>query len=245
MSMSASCATGPTATGVSLFGTWNDAVTSGYPEPTQSQWKLYGRSGPDNYDGTYSFGDTNYWRLHQEPYRLFYAAAPTHLRLTPSLSFDATPYAQYGYGNGPGGAVLPTSGLFEVTQPVQGTLGDRRRTGRPGDGGERLPAGQLPRRGGAEADLERTAPDHRRRGCGTTIPTIASRRRSARSARTARRTDIWGELDTRHGAAAGRPSAAGAGRAQHRAGGCAVRRRHDLARSAQADDRAGLPRRRW
>ncbi len=107
---------------VSVFGTWNDAVTSGYPEPTQAEWKLYGRSGPDNYDGTYTFGDTNYWRLHQQPYRLFYAAAPTHLRLTASLSFDATPYAQYGYGNGPGGAVLPTSGLFEGTQPVPETL---------------------------------------------------------------------------------------------------------------------------
>ena len=107
---------------VSLFGTWNDAVTSGYPEPTQAEWKLYGRSGPDNYDGTYTPGDVNYWRLHQQPYRLFYAAAPIHLRLASSLSLDATPYAQYGYGNGPGGAVLPTSGLFEGTTPIPGTL---------------------------------------------------------------------------------------------------------------------------
>ncbi len=107
---------------VSLFGTWNDAVTSGYPEPTQADWKLYGRTGPDNYDGTYTPGDTNYWQLHQQPYRLFYIAAPTHLCLTSSMSFDATPYAQYGYGNGPGGAVLPTSGLFEGTEPIPGTL---------------------------------------------------------------------------------------------------------------------------
>ena len=107
---------------VSLIGTWNDAVTSAYPEVTQSDWKLYGRSGPDNYDGTYTQGDTNYWRLYQQPYRLFYALAPTHLRLSPSVSFDVTPYAQYGYGNTPGGTVLPTSGLFEGTQALSQSL---------------------------------------------------------------------------------------------------------------------------
>ncbi|WP_419730910.1 TonB-dependent receptor [Lichenicola sp.] len=107
---------------VALIGTWNDAVTSAYPQPTQADWKQYGRSGPDNYDGTYTPGDTNYWRLYQQPYRLFYLLAPTHIRVSQSLSFDATPYAQYGYGNTPGGATLPTSGLFEGTQPVPGML---------------------------------------------------------------------------------------------------------------------------
>ncbi len=107
---------------VSLIGTWNDAVTSAYPEVTQADWKLYGRSGPDNYDGTYTPGDTNYWRLYQQPYRLFYALAPTHLRLSSSVSFDVTPYAQYGYGNTPGGTTLPTSGLFEGTQALSQTL---------------------------------------------------------------------------------------------------------------------------
>ncbi len=107
---------------VSIIGTWNDAVTSAYPEVTQAEWKQYGRSGPDNYDGTYTPGDTNYWRLYQQPYRLFYALAPTHLRLSPSVSFDVTPYAQYGYGNTPGGTTLPTSGLFEGTQALTQTL---------------------------------------------------------------------------------------------------------------------------
>ena len=79
---------------VSLIGTWNDAIISGYPEPSQADWKLYGRSGPDNYEGTYTPGDTNYWRLYQQPYRLFYILAPTHLQLSQSVSFDATPYAQ-------------------------------------------------------------------------------------------------------------------------------------------------------
>lgn len=107
---------------VSLIGTWNDTVTSGYEQPTQGDWKTYGRSGPDNYDGTYTPGDTDYWRLYQQPFRLFYIAAPTHLRLTRSLSFDVTPYAQYGYGNTPGGTTLPTTGLFQGNEALPDTL---------------------------------------------------------------------------------------------------------------------------
>ncbi|MBE7209534.1 MAG: TonB-dependent receptor plug domain-containing protein, partial [Gluconacetobacter diazotrophicus] len=108
---------------VSLIGTWNDAITSGYPYVTQENWKQYGRKGPDNYDGTYSAGDTNYWQFFQQPYRLFYAVAPVHLRLGGGRgAFDVAPYAQYGYGNGPGGTVLPTQGVFQGTEPVDGTL---------------------------------------------------------------------------------------------------------------------------
>ena len=107
---------------VSLIGTWNDTVTSGYEQPTQGDWKTYGRSGPNNYDGTYTPGDTNYWRLYQQPYRLFYIAAPTHLRLARSLTFDVTPYAQYGYGNTPGGTTLPTTGLYQGTEALPDTL---------------------------------------------------------------------------------------------------------------------------
>jgi len=106
----------------SLIGTWNDAVTSAYPQPTQADWKLYGRGGSNNYDGTYSVGDTNYWRMYQQPYRLFYMLAPTTLKLGRSLTLDVVPYAQYGYGNTPGGETLPTSGLFQGNQPVAGSL---------------------------------------------------------------------------------------------------------------------------
>ncbi len=111
---------------VSLLGTWNDAVTSAYPLPSQADWKQYGRSGPDNYAGTYQPGSTDYWRLYQQPYRLFYVAAPARLTLARTaagpLVLDLTPYAQYGYGNNPGGTTLPTSGLFQGSQPVPDTL---------------------------------------------------------------------------------------------------------------------------
>ncbi|TLU74403.1 TonB-dependent receptor [Lichenicoccus roseus] len=104
----------------SLLVTWHDAVTTSYPEPDLADWHAYGFS--NNYDGTFSPGDANYWRLYQQPYRLVYGALPLHITLTPHLHLSLTAYAQYGYGNSPGGTTLSTSGLFEGTQPVPDTL---------------------------------------------------------------------------------------------------------------------------
>ncbi len=103
-----------------LLVTWHDAVTTSYPEPTLADWHAYGDS--NNYDGTFSPGDANYWRLYQEPYRLVYGALPFRFTLTQHLHLSVTAYAQYGYGNSPGGTTLSTSGLFEGTQPVPDTL---------------------------------------------------------------------------------------------------------------------------
>ena len=103
-----------------LLVTWHDAVTTAYPEPDLADWHAYGFS--NNYDGTFSPGDANYWRLYQQPYRLVYAAMPFRFTLSQHLQLSVTPYAQYGYGNTPGGTTLSTSGLFEGTQPVPDTL---------------------------------------------------------------------------------------------------------------------------
>nr|WP_321984785.1 hypothetical protein [uncultured Lichenicoccus sp.] len=103
-----------------LLVTWHDAVTTAYPDPDLADWHAYGFS--NNYDGTFSPGDANYWRLYQAPYRLVYGALPFRFTLTQHLHLSVTAYAQYGYGNTPGGSDLSTSGLFEGTQPVPGTL---------------------------------------------------------------------------------------------------------------------------
>lgn len=105
---------------VSLLLTWHDATTTSYPQPTLAEWQALGRS--NNYDGTFSPGDTNYWRLYQQPYRLVYATAPSRFTLAGRLHLTVTPYAQYGYGNSPGGTLLATSGLYQGTQPVPDTL---------------------------------------------------------------------------------------------------------------------------
>ena len=108
------------ASRVSLLLTWHDATTTSYVEPDLRQWHALGRS--NTYDGTFTSGDTNYWRLYQDPYRLVYAALPSRLALAPGLQLTVTPYAQYGYGNSPGGTLLATSGLFQGTEPVAGSI---------------------------------------------------------------------------------------------------------------------------
>ncbi|MFT9380119.1 TonB-dependent receptor, partial [Gluconobacter sp.] len=64
----------------------------------------------------------NYWRLWRAPERTFYAGAPVHLHLTHQLSLDITPYAQFAYGNVPGGSTLTETGLYNGTQPLSDTL---------------------------------------------------------------------------------------------------------------------------
>ncbi|WP_428390723.1 TonB-dependent receptor [Lichenicoccus sp.] len=105
---------------VSLLLTWHDATTTSYLEPTLAQWQQNGRS--NHYDGTFSPSDINYWRLYQDPYRLVYASMPSHFTLAPNLQFAIVPYAQYGYGNSPGGSLLATSGLYQGTEPVAGSI---------------------------------------------------------------------------------------------------------------------------
>ena len=105
---------------VSLLLTWHDATTTSYVQPTLAQWQQDGRS--DHYDGSFSPGDVNYWRLYQDPYRLVYASMPSRFTLTPNLQFAVVPYAQYGYGNSPGGSLLATGGLYQGTEPVTGGI---------------------------------------------------------------------------------------------------------------------------
>jgi outer membrane cobalamin receptor len=101
---------------ISWVGTYHDGISTGYPLPTLAQFGASGRSGLDNWNGTYSPGDAAYWRLNVGTYRLFYTSAPSRFSLTDALTLDVTPYWQYGYGNSPFGEVLATKGNFVGTQ---------------------------------------------------------------------------------------------------------------------------------
>jgi hypothetical protein len=101
---------------ISWVGTYHDAITTGYPLPTLSQFVASGRGGLDNWNGTYYPGDGAYWRLNVGTYRLFYTSAPSHFSLTEALTLDVTPYWQYGYGNSPYGTVLYTTGNYQGTR---------------------------------------------------------------------------------------------------------------------------------
>ncbi|WP_448536914.1 TonB-dependent receptor [Sphingobium yanoikuyae] len=104
----------------SIAFSFNDAKTSTYPSPSKTDWEASGRGY--NFDETYSEGNTNYWRLYRAPFRNFYVAAPVHLKLSDTLSFDSSAYLQMGHGNSPYGTQLATTGNYlgteELTQPI-------------------------------------------------------------------------------------------------------------------------------
>jgi outer membrane receptor protein involved in Fe transport len=101
---------------ISIVGSYHDAILSSYPSPTLQQWKANGRSF--NYDATYAPGDTNYWKLYQQPWRDVQLSVPAHIVLNDTLTFDTAPYFEHGFGNTPYGTILPTTGLFQGTQPI-------------------------------------------------------------------------------------------------------------------------------
>ncbi len=105
---------------VALALSYNDAITSGYPEPALADWAALHRSY--NYDGSYAGQDPYYWKLYQNTFRNLYVSAPTLLHLADDLTLDTTAYAQTGYGNSPGGTTLTTTGNFQGTQPIVGAL---------------------------------------------------------------------------------------------------------------------------
>ncbi|SER20529.1 TonB-dependent receptor [Sphingobium sp. YR768] len=104
----------------SLAVSYNDAITSTYPSPSKADWQTYGRDY--NFSERYNGGDTSYWKLYRGPFRNLYFAAPIHLKLSDSLSFDSSAYAQFGHGNSPYGTQLSTTGNYlgteELTQPI-------------------------------------------------------------------------------------------------------------------------------
>ncbi len=103
---------------VAVVGSYHDAILSSYPLATLASWQQYGRSTYNNYDATYSPGDTYYWKLYQQPWRDVQVSAPAHIVLTDALSFDTTPYFEHGFGNTPYGAILLNKGQFQGADPV-------------------------------------------------------------------------------------------------------------------------------
>ncbi|MFT8895778.1 MAG: TonB-dependent receptor [Acetobacter sp.] len=80
---------------------------SNYRYPTAAQFK----QGGYNYSKDYAGGtNTNYYKLHQNPYEALLVSLPTNLKLTKGLTFNFTPYTYYNYGTtGFGGLVSEDS----------------------------------------------------------------------------------------------------------------------------------------
>ncbi|WP_240775357.1 TonB-dependent receptor [Neokomagataea tanensis] len=111
---------------VSFVGTFNTTITSWYLQPTMASWKADGIGGSNNLSGTYNSQNledaANYWRLWRDGERTIYGGLPVHLNLSSHWSVDAEAYSQMAYGNWPGGTTLPTTNLYQGTEPVAGTF---------------------------------------------------------------------------------------------------------------------------
>jgi len=91
-----------------LTGTYHDAITPLYINPTLDQFQQTGVH--TNYDSQFTPGDTNFYGLHIGTFRIMYLSAPARLHIADHLTWNVTPYWQYGFGNGPYGATLTEDG---------------------------------------------------------------------------------------------------------------------------------------
>ena len=105
---------------VALVGAYQDAVQNSYTNPTLSQWGQFRQSF--NYDGTYTYGDTNYWKLNRNPYHNLELSGPSTFRITDRLEVDVIPYMWHGYGNGTIGITSFDTPNFLGAMPVTESL---------------------------------------------------------------------------------------------------------------------------
>lgn len=108
---------------VSVLGTWNTMVASYYPPVDKADWQAEGPHGAANnlaatYNPNDAAGGTDYWALYRQPERIFYVAAPARLTLADRLHLKLTPYAQWSYGNDPGGTTMGETGMFSGASPA-------------------------------------------------------------------------------------------------------------------------------
>ncbi|GBR38652.1 TonB-dependent receptor [Gluconobacter kondonii] len=108
----------------SLSFTYNNENTAWYSTPSLAAWNKSGLGGGINLDGTYKFGDPNYYKGFQTNWTDYFLSSQSHLALTHKLSLDITPYFYHGSGNYPLGIyTIPTSGTYyDGTQPINGQL---------------------------------------------------------------------------------------------------------------------------
>ncbi|MBS4074696.1 TonB-dependent receptor [Ameyamaea chiangmaiensis] len=94
-----------------LTVSYNDQVNDSYLNPSLTQYRAKGYS--NNYDANYTgVADTNYYRLHVNPFRNVVAIVPSHIVVTPRFSIDDTAYFWHGIGNGTGAATMTEGSTY-------------------------------------------------------------------------------------------------------------------------------------
>jgi iron complex outermembrane receptor protein len=94
----------------SLVVTFNNLDNQRSSIPTLAQFQTKGTDS--NYAGTYTFGQTQYYKFYPFIRQSVNVGAPTTVVIAPHLILEITPYFRYMFTNAPGGTLLPTSGLY-------------------------------------------------------------------------------------------------------------------------------------
>nr|WP_242011244.1 TonB-dependent receptor [Acetobacter fallax] len=89
---------------------WTRQFNIGMLSPTLAQWKQYGYSY--NLAGSYTPGDTTYYKLSQQNNNMVNVIVPMHFRLSRELELNATPYFIQQFGPSMGGENIPVSGGY-------------------------------------------------------------------------------------------------------------------------------------
>ena len=92
---------------------YNHEVRNSYYSPTKAQVAQYGYYY--DYDTSFKTGDTNYYKLHINPFENYLFSLDGEFRLGDSMHLSVIPYFQYGAGGGSG-----ASSFFAETQNVSG-----------------------------------------------------------------------------------------------------------------------------
>jgi iron complex outermembrane receptor protein len=83
-----------------------------YLNPTLAQYQAGGAKGPAaNRSGTYTYGNTAYYKLNANPWNNLITSAPSHFNIADNVHLDVTPYFYYGFGRSGGAGVFDENSI--------------------------------------------------------------------------------------------------------------------------------------
>ncbi|NHN84884.1 TonB-dependent receptor [Acetobacter musti] len=105
---------------IKLSGSYNNDRRGSYTTPTMAQWNEYGDQY--NRNNSYTFGDTNYWRLNKLGFHHLLLSMQSHFRLDEHFDAEASPYFYHGGGYLSGGGTYNVSGNYRGTEYYPGAV---------------------------------------------------------------------------------------------------------------------------
>ncbi|GBQ29668.1 TonB-dependent receptor [Gluconacetobacter azotocaptans DSM 13594] len=97
---------------------WTDLNFQLERPPTMAAWNTYGKNY--NYTSTFTPGDTNYYKLHQNVYEGMFATLNNKIILRHNLMLNVAPYVYYARAAAPGAVNLSPTSAYTGTQKIEG-----------------------------------------------------------------------------------------------------------------------------